>query len=51
MFVVSVTGTDGDPQGLSRQASALDQAGVIVAPCNAAAARLAGWIVAEGGTL
>jgi FdrA protein len=48
LVVVSVTGTDGDPQGLSRQVQALEQAGAIVAPSNAAAARLAGWIVAQG---
>jgi succinyl-CoA synthetase alpha subunit len=46
LFVASVTGTEGDPQGLGRQVRALEQAGCIVAPCNAAAARLAGFIVA-----
>jgi FdrA protein len=46
--IASVTGTEGDPQGLGRQAQALEQAGAIVAPCNAAAARLAGWVL-EGG--
>ena len=50
LFVtVSVTGTDGDPQGLSRQVQVLEQAGANVASCNAAAARLAGYVVAEGG--
>jgi FdrA protein len=49
LVVASVTGTEGDPQGLSRQVQALEQAGAIVAPCNAAAARLAGYIVAKGG--
>jgi FdrA protein len=49
VVVVSVTGTEGDPQGLARQVQALEQAGAIVAPCNAAAARLAGWIAVAGG--
>jgi FdrA protein len=49
LVVVSVTGTDGDPQGLSRQVQALEQAGAVVAPCNAAAARLAGYVVTGGG--
>jgi succinyl-CoA synthetase alpha subunit len=47
IVVVSVTGTEGDPQGLSRQVEALERAGAIVAPCNAVAARLAGYIVAR----
>jgi FdrA protein len=46
IVVASVTGTEGDPQVLSRQVEALQRAGAIVAPCNAAAARLAGYIVA-----
>jgi FdrA protein len=45
LIVASVTGTEGDPQGLSRQVQALKEAGAIVAPCNAAAARLAGFVV------
>jgi succinyl-CoA synthetase alpha subunit len=46
LFVVaSVTGTEQDPQGLSRQVRALEEAGAIVTSCNAAAARLAGFIV------
>lgn len=45
LIVASVTGTEGDPQGLSRQVQALEEAGAIVASCNAAAARLAGRIV------
>jgi FdrA protein len=44
--VASVTGTSGDPQGLDRQVQALEAAGAIVCPSNAAAARLAGFIVA-----
>ena len=46
IFVASVTGTEGDPQGLHRQVQELERAGAIVAPCNAAAARLAGLILA-----
>jgi len=46
IVVASVTGTEDDPQGLSRQMRALEEAGAVVAPCNAAAARLAGFIVA-----
>jgi FdrA protein len=39
--IASVTGTEQDPQGFSRQAAALRAAGVHVAPSNAYAARLA----------
>jgi FdrA protein len=39
--VVRVCGTDADPQVASRQAGALRDAGAVVAPSNAAAARLA----------
>jgi FdrA protein len=46
IVVASVTGTEGDPQGLNRQVRALEEGGTVVAPCNAAAARLAGFIVA-----
>jgi FdrA protein len=46
IVVASVTGTEDDPQGLSRQVRALEESGAVVAPCNAAAARLAGLIVA-----
>jgi FdrA protein len=42
LVIASVTGTDGDPQNLSRQVAALTGAGVLVAPSNAAAAR---WVV------
>ncbi len=45
IVVASVTGTEGDPQGLRRQARALEQGGAVVASCNAAAARLAGFVV------
>lgn len=43
--VVSVTGTEGDPQGLRRTVAALEEAGALVCDCNASAARLAGLIV------
>ena len=39
--VASVTGTGGDPQGWAQQVDTLRQAGVLVAPSNAAAATLA----------
>jgi len=45
LVVASVTGTERDPQGLNRQVQALEEAGAVVASCNAAAARLAGFIV------
>jgi len=48
IVVASVTGTEGDPQGLSRQVRSLEEAGAIVCSCNAAAARLAGLIVEMG---
>jgi FdrA protein len=41
----AVTGTEGDPQQLSHQVTALEAAGMIVLPSNAAAAKLAGLIV------
>jgi hypothetical protein len=40
-FIAFVCGTEADPQGLTRQESALVEAGVIVAPSSTAAARLA----------
>jgi FdrA protein len=43
--VASVTGTEQDPQGRSRQAAMLREAGVLVAPSNAHAAELAASIV------
>ena len=42
--IASVTGTEGDPQVLSRQVGILKAAGVIVAPSNAHAAELAASI-------
>jgi FdrA protein len=41
LMIASVTGTEADPQGLSRQIAKLREAGVLVAPSNAAAARMA----------
>ena len=45
IVVASVTGTEGDPQGLHRQAQALEEAGGVVCASNAAAAKLAAKIV------
>jgi hypothetical protein len=48
LFVVAaVTGTEGDPQGLSQTVSALEKAGVVVCNSNAAAARLTGLLVSD----
>lgn len=41
IVIGSVCGTAGDPQGIARQAAALEAAGVLLAPTNASAARLA----------
>jgi FdrA protein len=43
--VASVTGTEQDPQGWSRQAALLREAGVLVAPSNAHAAEIAASLV------
>jgi len=48
-IVASVTGTEADAQGRSRQAAALREAGVLVMESNAQAARLAGLIAARAG--
>ncbi len=45
LVIASVTGTDEDPQNWSRQVATLTEAGVLVAPSNAAAV---GWV---GGAL
>jgi FdrA protein len=45
VFVASVTGTEEDPQSLTRQVQALEEAGIIVCQSNAAAARLCAAIV------
>jgi len=47
LVVASVTGTENDPQGLSRSISTLEDAGVIVCDSNAAAARLTGLLVSD----
>jgi len=47
LVVASVTGTEGDPQRLSRQVQTLEQVGVIVCPSNATAARLVMKIVSS----
>jgi hypothetical protein len=44
-IVGSVCGTEADPQGLARQEAALRAAGVLLAPSNAQAARLAARVV------
>jgi len=46
LFVAHVCGTEGDPQNLRAQEARLREAGVIVLPTNAAASRLAGFILA-----
>jgi FdrA protein len=46
--VVSLVGTDGDPQGLSRQGAALAEAGAAVFRANADAARHAITLVRPG---
>ena len=46
--VASVTGTEQDPQVRSRQAAALQAAGVLVMDSNAQAARLAALLAARG---
>jgi FdrA protein len=43
--VASVVGTSGDPQGLARQVSRLEAAGIEVLPSNAEAARFAALLV------
>jgi FdrA protein len=45
IFVASVCGTTGDPQDLDKQEATLEDAGVVVLPTNAAATRLAGYIL------
>jgi len=51
--VASITGTDADPQGYSRQRAMLEEAGAIVMSSNEAAARLTHAVLAhitrEGG--
>ena len=47
IFVASVTGTEADPQSLSKTISTLERAGVIVCDSNSAAARLTAYLVSE----
>jgi FdrA protein len=47
VVVASVTGTDADPQGYSRQVAKLVAAGVLVAGSNAQAAELAAKVIAR----
>jgi len=49
-IVASVCGTEADPQGLARQEAALRAAGLLLAPSNAQAARLAARVVAGSAT-
>ncbi|NTV36525.1 MAG: acyl-CoA synthetase FdrA, partial [Anaerolineaceae bacterium] len=45
IFIASVTGTEGDPQNLTRSTETLKAAGVIVCNSNAAASRLTALMV------
>ncbi len=45
IFVASVCGTAGDPQDRDEQEAKLEDAGVMILPTNAAATRLAGYIL------
>jgi FdrA protein len=47
LVVASVTGTEGDPQGLSRTIATLTKMGVVVCDSNAAAARLTSMLVSD----
>lgn len=49
IFVASICGTAKDPQGYLKQRENLDDAGVILMPSNAQAARLAALIATRGG--
>jgi FdrA protein len=48
-LVVSLCGTEGDPQGLARQGDALAAAGALVHRSNADAARAAAALTQEAG--
>ncbi len=45
--IASVTGTEADPQCLSRVSAELERAGAMLCECNAAAARLAAHLVGD----
>jgi FdrA protein len=47
LVIASVTGTEQDPQCLSRQVQQLEQAGVVVCDSNAEAARLAAAVIKD----
>jgi succinyl-CoA synthetase alpha subunit len=47
LFIASVTGTPGDPQDYNRQRQQLEEAGVVLCPSNAAAARLVSQVLME----
>lgn len=47
LVIASVTGTEQDPQGLSRQTQALAEAGVTICQSNATAARLVAHLVCD----
>jgi FdrA protein len=49
LVVGALTGTDGDPQNLTRQAHTLEDAGMILLESNADASRLAALIVTANG--
>jgi FdrA protein len=51
IFVGSICGTEADPQDLARQERQLAESGVILAPSNAQAARLAAMIASEAAAL
>ncbi len=52
IFIASITGSIDDPQNLKRQENILAEAGVQICESNAAAARLAAWILqAHAGQL
>jgi FdrA protein len=46
-FVASICGSDEDPQNFSGQVAVLEEAGVIILPSNARAARFAGLVLTE----
>ncbi|MDQ7821976.1 MAG: acyl-CoA synthetase FdrA [Candidatus Eremiobacteraeota bacterium] len=48
VFVISLCGTEGDPQNLRRQKSIFEEAGVFVLPSNAQAARFAALVASRG---
>jgi hypothetical protein len=51
VFVASVCGTAKDPQGMPAQCERLEEAGVLLMPSNAQAARLAALIATRGAAM